>query len=185
MGFFRQEYWRVDNHSPSRGSSWSRNWTLVSCITGRFFTIWTAREALEDTGGKEPACQYRSSNRCGLDPWIRKIPQRRAWQPTPVFLPGESHGQRRSLAGYSPSGHKLRHDWSNLVSNHTQQSCACILSVPILELTTILLTSLISELTTSLIYACFSFLQGLGFHLFENCYLTQQICTECICQVVK
>ena len=41
----------------------------------------------------------------GFDPWVRKIPQRRAWQPTPVFFPGESHGQR-SLAGYSPWGHK-------------------------------------------------------------------------------
>jgi len=36
----------------------------------------------------------------GLDPWVGKIPQRRAWQLTPVFLPGELHGQR-SLAGYS------------------------------------------------------------------------------------
>ena len=35
------------------------------------------------------------------NPWVGKIPWRRAWQPTPVFLPGESHGQR-SLAGYSP-----------------------------------------------------------------------------------
>ena len=37
--------------------------------------------------------------------YVRKIPQRRAWQPTPVFLPAESHGQR-SLAGYSPWGAK-------------------------------------------------------------------------------
>ena len=36
-----------------------------------------------------------------IDPCVRKIPWRRAWKPTPVFLPGESHGQR-SLAGYSP-----------------------------------------------------------------------------------
>ena len=36
-------------------------------------------------------------------PWVRKIPWRRAWQPTPVFLPGESHGQR-GLVGYSPWG---------------------------------------------------------------------------------
>ena len=41
----------------------------------------------------------------GFDPWVRKIPWRRAWQSTPVFLPGESHGQR-SLAGYSPWGRK-------------------------------------------------------------------------------
>ena len=41
---------------------------------------------------------------------------RRKWQPTPVFLPGESHGQR-SLAGYSPWG--LKHDWSHLTHTDT------------------------------------------------------------------
>ena len=40
-----------------------------------------------------------------FDPWVGKIPWRRARQPTPEFLPGESHGQR-SLAGYSPQGCK-------------------------------------------------------------------------------
>ena len=43
--------------------------------------------------------------RPGFDPWVGKIPWRRKWQLTPVFLPGESHGQR-SLAGYSPWGQK-------------------------------------------------------------------------------
>ena len=38
-----------------------------------------------------------------VKPWVGKIPWRRAWQPTAVFLPGESHGQR-SLLGYSPWG---------------------------------------------------------------------------------
>ena len=52
--------------------------------------------------GKEPTCQCR---RHGFDPWVGKIPWRRKWQPTPVFLPGESHG-RRGLAGYSPWGRK-------------------------------------------------------------------------------
>ena len=41
----------------------------------------------------------------GFNPWVRKIPWRREWQPTPVFLPGKSHGQR-SLVGYSPWVHK-------------------------------------------------------------------------------
>ena len=50
--------------------------------------------------GKEPACQRR---RLGFDPWVKKIPLRMKWQPTPVFLPGESHGQR-SRAGYAPWG---------------------------------------------------------------------------------
>ena len=40
-----------------------------------------------------------------FDPWVRKIPWRRKWLPTPVFLPGDSHGQR-SLVGYSPRGCK-------------------------------------------------------------------------------
>ena len=42
---------------------------------------------------------------CGFDPWVGKMPWRRAWPPAPVFLPGESHGQR-SLAGYSPWSHR-------------------------------------------------------------------------------
>ena len=50
--------------------------------------------------GKGPVCQCRRHKKCRFHPWARKIPWRRAWQPTPVFLPGESHGQR-SLVGYS------------------------------------------------------------------------------------
>ena len=41
--------------------------------------------------GKNPTCQYRRHKRRGFDPWIRKVPWRRAWQPTPVFFPGESY----------------------------------------------------------------------------------------------
>ena len=43
--------------------------------------------------------------RPGFDPWVRKIPWKRKWQPTPVLLPGKSHGLR-SLVGYSPWGLK-------------------------------------------------------------------------------
>ena len=58
-------------------------------------------EKREAKGGvKEPNCQCRRSKRPGFHPWVRKIPWRRKWQPTAVFLPGESHGQR-SLAGCS------------------------------------------------------------------------------------
>ena len=48
--------------------------------------------------GKESTCSSRGHR---FDPWVGKIPWRRKWQPTPVFLPGKSHGQR-SLPGYSP-----------------------------------------------------------------------------------
>ena len=54
---------------------------------------------------KKPTCQCKRHKRRGFDPWVRKMPWRRAWQYTPVFLPGESHGQW-SLVGYSPWGQK-------------------------------------------------------------------------------
>ena len=56
---------------------------------------------------EEPSCQC---SRLGPSPWARQISWRKKWQPSPVFLPGKSHGQR-SLAGYSPWGCKrVRHD---------------------------------------------------------------------------
>ena len=64
--------------------------------------------------------QQRASLKCrrpGFDPWIRKIPWRRKWQPTPVFLPGKSHGWR-SLVGYTPWGHRVRHYWAT--NTHTR-----------------------------------------------------------------
>ena len=131
--------------SFSRGSSWIRDQTHVSCIGRWILYHWATREALiwllmfwafyffqlywgildkynctylkyvtwwfhfkrpycEHLGlprwlsAKESACQCR---RHGFDPWVGRIPWRRKCQPTPVFLPGKSHGQR-SLAGYSP-----------------------------------------------------------------------------------
>ena len=55
--------------------------------------------------GREPACQHSVYKRLKFYPLVVKIPWRRKWQPTPVVLPEESHGQR-SLAGYSPYGRK-------------------------------------------------------------------------------
>ena len=47
-----------------------------------------------------------------FDPWVRKIPWTREWLPTPVFLPGEVHGER-TLVIYSPWGsQRVRHDWA-------------------------------------------------------------------------
>ena len=54
----------------------------------------------DGSSGKEHTCQCKRYKRCSFDPWVGKIPWRRQWQSTSVFLPGESHGQR-SLAGYS------------------------------------------------------------------------------------
>ena len=52
--------------------------------------------------GKEPTCQHK---RCSFDPWAKKIPWRKKWQPTPVFLLWKSQGQRR-LVAYGPWGHR-------------------------------------------------------------------------------
>ena len=63
--------------------------------------------------GKEPTCQCRKLKRCRFDPWVGKIPWRRKWQPTLVFLPGEFHGQR-SLAATT---HRVAKSWTGLSEN--------------------------------------------------------------------
>ena len=60
--------------------------------------------------GKESICST-GDRRCGFDPSVGKISWSRQWQPTPVFLSGESCGQR-SLASFSPWGHRVQHDWA-------------------------------------------------------------------------
>ena len=54
---------------------------------------------------KNLPANVRDAKRLRFDPWLGKIPWGRKWQPTPVFLPGKFHRQR-SLAGYSPWGHR-------------------------------------------------------------------------------
>ena len=69
------------------------------------------------SSGKEPACQCRRCKRLRLDPWVRKIPWRRARQPTKVFLLGESHGQRACWA----TAHRVTKSQTRLkwLSTHT------------------------------------------------------------------
>ena len=64
------------------------------------------------SSGKEATCQYRSCKGCRFHLWVGKIPWRTKWQPTSVFLPEKSHGQR-SLAGYiqSMGSQGVGHDW--------------------------------------------------------------------------
>ena len=64
--------------------------------------------------GKESACQCRRCRRLGFDLWVRKIPWSSKWQPTLVFLPGKSHGQK-NLEGYSP--------WGRKESDMTEHAC--------------------------------------------------------------
>ena len=140
-----------------RRSSWPRDRTQVSCIAGRFFTIWAMREAqisrLNSSGRElrslfwiahcwlwEKAMAPHSSTVARKISWMEEpgrlqsmgslrvrhdwaislslstlMHWRRKLQPTPVFLPGESHG-RRSLVGCSPWGRRVGHDWSDLAA---------------------------------------------------------------------
>ena len=77
---------------------------LLDRVSTEFERVFSLEQGFPGgTSGKEPTCQCRRCKRCVFDPWVGKIPWRRTWQPSPVFLPGESNGQR-SLAGYSPRG---------------------------------------------------------------------------------
>ena len=83
--------------------------------------MWDLWGVLGSSGvsGKEPTCQCRRHKRCGFDPWVGKIRWRRKWQPTPVFLPGKFHGQRK-LVGYNPWGHK-ESDMTERLNTHTRE----------------------------------------------------------------
>ena len=91
-------------HRPSQEDN-TKIYLVSTCRSVTPSTVKTvsARSSISSgASGEEPVCQCRRQE---LDPWARKIPWRREWQPTPVLLPGEAHGQR-SLAGYSPWGLK-------------------------------------------------------------------------------
>ena len=87
----RTSTWR-STASPS--AAWSR-WVRFSDLTA-------SEEAQTQNS-------HLQRGRLGFSPWVGKIPWRRKWQPTPVFLPGESYGQR-TLAG-SLGSQRIRHDW--------------------------------------------------------------------------
>ena len=70
--------------------------------TSLFLPVYTSSLGLTS---KESACQCK---RHVFDPWVGKIPWRRKWQPTPIFLPGKSHAHR-SLTGYRVTK-RVRHD---------------------------------------------------------------------------
>ena len=76
---------------------------------------------------KNPPANAGDTRLTGFDPWVGKIPWRRKWQPSPVFLPGKSHGQR-SLVGYCPLGHK-ESDTTKGLSTHTHHVASVSLNL--------------------------------------------------------
>ena len=87
---------RIQSHVSFFWNILARSWSSPSSLTRPSTSkpSWVLPGGL---GRKESTCN------AGFNSWVRKIPWRKKWQPTPVFLPGKSHGQR-SLAGYSSRG---------------------------------------------------------------------------------
>ena len=116
----------------SMGSSQLRDRVCISCVScigRRILYRWATREAhgiyvaqrglLRWPGVKNPPANAGDRHkRHGFNPWVGKVPWKMEWQPTPVFLPGEFHGQK-SLVRYSPWGHKDT-DMITWLSTHTQ-----------------------------------------------------------------
>ena len=92
---------------------WSRNWKKPNwhpSSKGEGF--------LGGTNGQVPACQCRRHKRCRFHPWVGKIRWRRAWQPTPVFLPGRSPWTEEPGRLQSIGSQRVRHHWSDLACMH-------------------------------------------------------------------
>ena len=100
--------WRGPLHGVSgKGLSWGVSTISLSPLnTQKRRAVWRfSWEAMAVPWGLRWQRLHLQYGTPGFDPWVRKTPWRRAWQPTPVFMPGVSHGQR-SLAGCSPRGRK-------------------------------------------------------------------------------
>ena len=76
--------------------------------------VCTASGFPDSASGKEAAYQCRRRKRHGFDPWIREIPCRRVWPPTPVFLPGESMDR----GAWWATVHTVMHNWRDLTCTH-------------------------------------------------------------------
>ena len=75
--------------------------------------------------GKEHSCQCRRHKRLEFDHWVGKIPWRRAWQPTPIFLPSESPWTEDPGELQSIESQRVGHDWRDLAHTHTLFWCKC------------------------------------------------------------
>jgi len=103
-------------HTHQGNQNWKRH--VYPSVHHLFLMYTNIQGFLGGASSKEHTCQCRRHKRCGFDAWIRKIPWRRKWQPTSVFLPGESHGQR-SLAGYTVHRVAKSQAWLKQLSMHT------------------------------------------------------------------
>ena len=90
-----------------------RNLYSLCSTSGRYLHVFHKRQGLPWwLSGKESICQCRSCRRCGFDPWVGKIPWRRKWQPTLVFLPGKSLWTEEPGRLQPIVSQRVRHDWA-------------------------------------------------------------------------
>ena len=85
----------------------------------KYFQLQHMQNFPHGSGGKEPTCQWTRHKRSRFDPWAGKVPWRRAWQPTPVFLPGKSSWTEEPGGLQSIALQRVRHDWSDLAQHST------------------------------------------------------------------
>ena len=116
-----REAWHAAACGVVKSQTWLGEWTITIVIMlplmEEMFVpwanvrvqLWVLQVFPGGSAIKEPACNAGDPGSPGS--WVRKIPWRREWQHTPVFLPGKSHGQR-SLVGCSPWGCRLGPDWA-------------------------------------------------------------------------
>ena len=98
-------YMEFFSHYLPQDISWEVSFTALSDLwllrpLQHLFYGFPAGSVVKNAPAMQETCR-----RHGFNPWVRKIPWSRKWQPTPVFLPGKSRGQS-SLMGYRPWGHK-------------------------------------------------------------------------------
>ena len=99
-------------------TDWNDDWKPGRCYSSQIFSKGHIFELLQcirlprRLSGKESACQCRRHKGRGFDPWVGKIPWRRAWKPTPVFLPGESPWTEEPGGLPSMGSWRVGHDWA-------------------------------------------------------------------------
>ena len=93
-------------------TSWQIDGETMEMVTD--FIFLGSKINVDDDCSSEVKASASNVGKPRFDPWVGKIPWRRKWEPTPVFLPGESHGQR-SLATYGPWGCK---SWTIKKADH-------------------------------------------------------------------
>ena len=103
--------WPLQSWHYAGQSSLERLTNCYHILPQRLCIKYLVVQGFRGDSGKESTCQCRRCKRRRFNPWVRKIPWKRKWQPAPVFLPRELYGQR-SLVG--PWVVRVRHDWAHM-----------------------------------------------------------------------